>query len=55
VTGGAISFLGLVLYVPALRELFHFGVLHADDILIAIAAGVVCITGVEAAKRPGRP
>jgi Ca2+-transporting ATPase len=55
VTGGAISFLGLVLYVPALRELFHFGVLHVDDILIAIAAGVVCITGVEAAKRPGRP
>ena len=51
VMGGALSFLGLVLYVPPLRQLFHFGYLHADDILIAVAAGVVCIIGVEAAKR----
>jgi len=51
VMGGALSFLGLVLYVPPLRQLFHFGTLHADDILIAVAAGVVCIIGVEAAKR----
>jgi Ca2+-transporting ATPase len=51
VMGGALSFLGLVLYVPTLRELFHFGTLHADDILLALAAGTVCIIGVEAAKR----
>ncbi|HEY5293772.1 MAG TPA: cation-translocating P-type ATPase [Burkholderiales bacterium] len=51
VMGGALSFLGLVLYVPPLRQLFHFGYLHADDILIAIGAGVVCIVGVEAVKR----
>ncbi len=51
VMAGAIAFLGLVLYVPPLRQLFHFGFLHADDILIAIAAGVVCIVGVETAKR----
>jgi Ca2+-transporting ATPase len=51
VMGGALSFLGLVLYVPALRQLFHFGTLHADDILIAVAAGIVCILGAEAAKR----
>ena len=51
VVGGALSFLGLVLYVPLLRQLFHFGYLHADDILIALAAGMVCIIGVEAAKR----
>jgi Ca2+-transporting ATPase len=50
VMGGALAFLGLVLYVPPLRQLFHFGTLHADDILIAVAAGVVCIIGVEAAK-----
>jgi len=54
VMGGALSFLGLVLYVPPLRQLFHFGYLHTDDILIAIAAGVVCIIGVEAAKRLGK-
>jgi Ca2+-transporting ATPase len=53
VMGGALSFLGLVLYVPPLRQLFHFGTLHADDILIAIAAGIVCIFGAEAAKRVG--
>ena len=53
VMGGALSFLGLVLYVPPLRQLFHFGTLHADDILIAIVAGVVCIVAAEAAKRVG--
>ena len=51
VMAGALSFLGLVLYVPTLRELFHFGTLHANDILIAVAAGIVCIVGAEATKR----
>ena len=51
VVAGALSFLGLVLYVPTLRELFHFGALHANDILIAIAAGIVCVLGAEATKR----
>ncbi|MGZ9014214.1 MAG: cation-translocating P-type ATPase, partial [Burkholderiales bacterium] len=51
VLAGALSFLGLVLYVAPLRELFHFGYLHADDIVIAITAGIVCIFGAEAAKR----
>ncbi|MGZ8210342.1 MAG: HAD-IC family P-type ATPase, partial [Burkholderiales bacterium] len=51
VLAGALSFLGLVLYVAPLRELFHFGHLHANDIVIAITAGIVCIFGAEAAKR----
>ncbi|MCX7142776.1 MAG: cation-translocating P-type ATPase [Proteobacteria bacterium] len=55
VIAGALTFLGLVLYVPLLRDLFHFGYLHADDILIAVAAGAVCILGVEAAKLMNRP
>lgn len=54
VMGGALSFLGLVLYVPPLRQLFHFGTLHTDDILIAVAAGIICILGAEAAKRLGK-
>ena len=54
VMGGALSFLGLVLYVPPLRQLFHFGALHADDILIAVAAGIICTLGAEAAKRLGK-
>jgi Ca2+-transporting ATPase len=51
--GGAVLFLGLVLYVPPLRQLFHFGYLHVDDILIAVAAGMVCMFGADAAKRVG--
>ncbi len=54
VMGGALSFLGLVLYVPPLRQLFHFGYLHTNDILIAVAAGMVCILGAEAAKHLGK-
>ncbi len=53
VIAGALSFLALVLYVPTLSRLFHFGTLHADDILIAVAAGILCILGAEAAKRVG--
>ena len=55
VMAGALSFLGLVLYVPTLRELFHFGALHANDVLIAVAAGIVCILGAEATKRLRKP
>ena len=50
VLGGAVLFLGLVLYVPALRQLFRFGVLHAVDILICLAAGVVSVAWFEGLK-----
>ncbi len=50
VVGGAIVFLGLVLYVPALRGLFRFGVLHAFDLAICLAAGVVSVAWFEALK-----
>jgi hypothetical protein len=49
---------GFVLVVVSasspLRQLFHSGCLHTDDILIASAAGIVCIVGVAAAKRLSR-
>src|SRR5438876_10366899 len=32
VFGGTLFFLGLVLYVPFLRDLFHFSTLHPDDL-----------------------
>ena len=38
-SGGAIAFLGLVLYVPFLQELFRFETPHAADLLICLAAG----------------
>ena len=50
VLGGAVLFLGLVLYVPALRQLFGFGVLHAVDILICVAVGVVSVAWFEGLK-----
>ena len=46
----AIVFLGLVIYVPFLRDLFHFGTLHFYDILICIGAGVVSILWFEGVK-----
>jgi Ca2+-transporting ATPase len=41
VVGGAIGFLGLVLYVPVLRELFRFAELHWIDLGICLLAGAV--------------
>ena len=50
VVGGALAFLGLVVYVPGLRDLFHFAPMHALDIAIALGAGLVSIAWFEAAK-----
>jgi len=38
VLAGALFGLLLVLYVPALRILFHFSMLHGGDLLIAFSA-----------------
>jgi P-type Ca2+ transporter type 2C len=51
VTGGAILFLGLVLYVPTLRHLFKFAILHPIDIGICLAAGMVSMLWFECLKR----
>ena len=40
---GALSGLLLVLYVPFLRSLFRFSVLHIDDLLIVLVVGVLSI------------
>jgi Ca2+-transporting ATPase len=50
VVGGAIVFLGLVLYVPMLRSLFHFSTLHLDDVALCIAAGFASLGWLEALK-----
>jgi Ca2+-transporting ATPase len=50
VVGGALAFLGLVLYVPFLRELFSFGKLHAMDLTAALSAGIVSIIWFEVLK-----
>jgi Ca2+-transporting ATPase len=47
VIGGALLSLVIVLYVPELRDLFHFSVLHLDDMLIALFAGVVSVMWIK--------
>jgi Ca2+-transporting ATPase len=44
---GAVAFLGLVLYVPLLRSLFRFSILHPIDLGICFAAGTASILWFE--------
>ena len=48
--GGATIFLGLVLYVPFLRGLFQLATLHAEDLLVCGAAGILGVVWFEAVK-----
>ncbi len=50
IRGAAVVFLGLALYVPFLRDLFRFSVLHPFDIFICVAAGVMSIVWFEVLK-----
>ncbi len=50
VIAGAVSFLGLVIYVPLLRKLFHFEKMHLNDLLICLLAGVLSILWFELVK-----
>jgi len=54
VVGSALAFLGLVVYVPALRGLFHFAPMSLFDILAALAAGLVSVSWFEVVKAVGR-
>lgn len=50
VLAGAVFFLGLVIYVQPLRDLFKFEVLHAADVLICVAAAAASILWFELFK-----
>lgn len=50
VLGGSLVLLSLVLTVPRLRELFRFSELHAVDVGICLAAGLVSSLWFEALK-----
>jgi len=47
---GVTSFLILALYLPTLRKLFHFDLLHADDLLICLFAGIISVGWFEIVK-----
>ncbi len=50
VVSGTLFFLGLVIYVPSLRDVFHFAFMHANDILLALSLGVVSVAWFEIIK-----
>jgi len=50
VAGSALAFLGLVLYVPLLRALFHFSTLHFNDIALCCGAVALCMAWFEVLK-----
>ncbi|MBI5099340.1 MAG: cation-translocating P-type ATPase [Nitrospirae bacterium] len=50
VMAGAIFFLCMVLYIPVLRDMFHFSTLHPIDLAISLAAGVISIIWFEGFK-----
>ncbi|MCX6832622.1 MAG: cation-translocating P-type ATPase, partial [candidate division Zixibacteria bacterium] len=50
VLGGTISFVFLILYVPFLRNLFRFSILHPFDLLICVLAAAVSIMWFEVLK-----
>jgi hypothetical protein len=39
-----------VLYIPFLRDLFHFGMLHANDMALCLGAAAACIVWFELVK-----
>ncbi len=47
---GAYLFLGLVLYIPSLRQMFHFATPHPIDLAVSLAAGVFSILWFEIVK-----
>jgi Ca2+-transporting ATPase len=55
VVGGAVVFLGLVLSVPVLQNLFHFAPLHGLDLALCLLAGAASILWFELLKLIRRP
>jgi P-type Ca2+ transporter type 2C len=50
VTGGTAVFLGLVLTIPFLREIFRFSVIHPLDVVICVSAGLSSVVWFELFK-----
>ncbi|MDD5657755.1 MAG: cation-translocating P-type ATPase, partial [Elusimicrobia bacterium] len=50
VVGGSAAAMGLILGLPGLRRLFHFGSLHPADLVLCSAAGIISILWFESLK-----
>lgn len=44
------AMLAATIFIPFVRQLFRFGPLHADDLLLAVGAGVVVLVALELIK-----
>jgi Ca2+-transporting ATPase len=55
IVAATLGILTLVIYVPFLRDLFRFSILHPYDLAISLGAGVVCILWFEVVKYFSRP
>jgi Ca2+-transporting ATPase len=53
VGGGTMAFLALVLFVPTLQQVFKFTDLHAPDLLLCVAVGVLSLLWFEGLKLVG--
>jgi len=47
---GAVIFLSLTLYLPFLRDMFHFSYLHYDDVTLCLSGGIISILWFEILK-----
>jgi Ca2+-transporting ATPase len=50
IISGAACVMGLVLALPFMRSLFHFDLLHPDDIALCLAAGLASVLWFEVYK-----
>jgi Ca2+-transporting ATPase len=50
VVGGAALFLFFILYIPAIKNMFHFSVLHPKDFLVCLACGLGAVVWFEIFK-----
>ena len=50
IVSGALALLGTVLYIPFLRDLFRFALLHPIDLAICLSAGMISILWFEGLK-----
>jgi Ca2+-transporting ATPase len=50
VVSGTIIFLGMVIYVPVLQNIFHFSYMHLNDVVLSLSLGIVSVAWFEVVK-----
>jgi Ca2+-transporting ATPase len=50
VVAGTAILLAVVLFVPVARRLFHFAPLHANDLVLSLTAGLICVLWFDVLK-----